>query len=250
MAAFKTSDAGVSIDIFRRFGEESLDRLKKELDSEQIRAETVLCEGTDPTNEILQGGPGKYHRSAGDRHARPQRPGQAGSWIDSGRADSPSQMSNSHHRTRGAAAEAADKLSENRLRDGFLSGGGKGMRVCLIVCPGLRRPSLLMSCAASPEGTGQMNDQELNDRVCERVAETGSRRGPRMVRTRMCSRAWVCGGRHSVARPAGESRSHCAGDAQNVTLVRQFQNRRGVPGDQRQHLPGAYDPGVAQDATD
>jgi nucleotide-binding universal stress UspA family protein len=54
MAAFKTSDAGVSIDFFRRLGEESLGRLKKELDSAQIRAEAVLCEGTDPATEILR----------------------------------------------------------------------------------------------------------------------------------------------------------------------------------------------------
>ena len=54
MAAFTTSDAGVSIDFFRRLGEESLDRLKKELDSEHIRAEAVLCEGTDPATEILR----------------------------------------------------------------------------------------------------------------------------------------------------------------------------------------------------
>jgi nucleotide-binding universal stress UspA family protein len=53
-AAFKTSDAGASIDILRRFGTESLDRLKKELDSERVHAETVLCEGTDPASEILQ----------------------------------------------------------------------------------------------------------------------------------------------------------------------------------------------------
>ena len=54
MAAFKTSDAGVSIDFFRRLGEESLGRLKNELDSEHIRAEAVLCEGTDPATEILR----------------------------------------------------------------------------------------------------------------------------------------------------------------------------------------------------
>ena len=54
MAAFKTSDAGMSIDFFRRLGEESLGRLKKELDSEHIRAEAVLCEGTDPATEILR----------------------------------------------------------------------------------------------------------------------------------------------------------------------------------------------------
>jgi nucleotide-binding universal stress UspA family protein len=58
MAAIKTSDAGVSVDFFRRLGEESLDRLKKELDSEHIRTEAVLCEGTDPASEILRAAQG------------------------------------------------------------------------------------------------------------------------------------------------------------------------------------------------
>ena len=52
-AAFKTSDAGMSIDILRRFGTESLDGLKKELDSERVHAETVLCEGTDPASATI-----------------------------------------------------------------------------------------------------------------------------------------------------------------------------------------------------
>jgi nucleotide-binding universal stress UspA family protein len=52
--AFKTGDSGMSIDILRRFGTESLDRLKKELDSVRVSAETVLCEGADPASEILQ----------------------------------------------------------------------------------------------------------------------------------------------------------------------------------------------------
>jgi nucleotide-binding universal stress UspA family protein len=54
VAAFNTSDAGVSVDFFRRLGEESLGRLTKELESEQIRAEAVLCEGADPATEILR----------------------------------------------------------------------------------------------------------------------------------------------------------------------------------------------------
>jgi nucleotide-binding universal stress UspA family protein len=54
MAALKTSDAGMSIDFFRRLGEKSLSRLKKELDSAQIPAEAVLCEGTDPATDILR----------------------------------------------------------------------------------------------------------------------------------------------------------------------------------------------------
>ncbi len=53
-AAFKAPDAVASIDIFRRFGAESLDRLKSELDSERVDAETALYEGTDPASEILQ----------------------------------------------------------------------------------------------------------------------------------------------------------------------------------------------------
>jgi nucleotide-binding universal stress UspA family protein len=53
-AAFKAPDAGISIDIFRRFGEESLKRLRSEIAAKNIRVETILCEGTDPTNEILR----------------------------------------------------------------------------------------------------------------------------------------------------------------------------------------------------
>jgi nucleotide-binding universal stress UspA family protein len=53
-AAFKAPDAGLSIDIFRRYGEESLSRLGNELVSEKIRVETFLSEGLDPAAEILQ----------------------------------------------------------------------------------------------------------------------------------------------------------------------------------------------------
>jgi nucleotide-binding universal stress UspA family protein len=53
-AAFKAPDAGLSIDVLRRIGEESLARLGGELVSEKIRVETVLCEGIDPAAEILQ----------------------------------------------------------------------------------------------------------------------------------------------------------------------------------------------------
>ncbi|MGA7315156.1 MAG: universal stress protein [Silvibacterium sp.] len=52
--AFKAPDAGVSIDIFRRFGEESLKRLRCEMAAKNICTETILCEGTDPANEILR----------------------------------------------------------------------------------------------------------------------------------------------------------------------------------------------------
>ena len=53
-AAFSAPDAGLSIDIFRRSGEESLSRLKKELISDRIRVETILCEAMDPAGEILE----------------------------------------------------------------------------------------------------------------------------------------------------------------------------------------------------
>ena len=53
-AAFKAPDAGLSIDIFRRIGKESLSRVKSELVSKRIHVETVLCEATDPAAEILQ----------------------------------------------------------------------------------------------------------------------------------------------------------------------------------------------------
>jgi nucleotide-binding universal stress UspA family protein len=53
-AAFSAPDAGLSIDIFRRTGEESLFRLKGDLNSDRAEIETVLCEAMDPAAEILQ----------------------------------------------------------------------------------------------------------------------------------------------------------------------------------------------------
>ncbi|HEV2273868.1 MAG TPA: universal stress protein [Acidobacteriaceae bacterium] len=53
-SAFKAPDAGISIEIFRRFGEESLGRLQTELASDNIKVETILSEGTDPAQEILE----------------------------------------------------------------------------------------------------------------------------------------------------------------------------------------------------
>jgi nucleotide-binding universal stress UspA family protein len=53
-AAFKGPDADLSIDIFRRSGEESLTRLANDLVSQKIRVETVLGEAVDPAAEILQ----------------------------------------------------------------------------------------------------------------------------------------------------------------------------------------------------
>jgi nucleotide-binding universal stress UspA family protein len=52
--AFRGPDAGISIDIFRRFGEQSLASLERELSSQKVRVETVLCEGTNPAEVILE----------------------------------------------------------------------------------------------------------------------------------------------------------------------------------------------------
>ncbi len=59
-AAFNAPDAGLSIDVFRRSGEESLSRLKSELASKRIHVQTVLCEAMDPAAEILHAA---YERS-------------------------------------------------------------------------------------------------------------------------------------------------------------------------------------------
>ena len=146
--AFKGPDAGLSIDMFRRFGEESLARLGSELSSEKIRVETTLCEGTDPGREILRAVGETSHRPIGDWHAGQQGPGPAGSGIDGGRADSSGQMSHSGHRALGAGAKAADRFSADCLCHRFLAGGCASVRVCPIVCPGFRRSSLSLPCAA------------------------------------------------------------------------------------------------------
>ena len=52
-AAFKGPDAGLSIDILRKYGEESLARVANELASQKIRVETLLGEGVNPAHEIL-----------------------------------------------------------------------------------------------------------------------------------------------------------------------------------------------------
>jgi nucleotide-binding universal stress UspA family protein len=53
-AAFKTPDAGICIDIFRKSAEANLARAKAQLASAGIEVETLLREGLDPAEEILQ----------------------------------------------------------------------------------------------------------------------------------------------------------------------------------------------------
>ena len=52
--ACKAPDAGLSIDVFRRIGGDSLGRLQSELVSGKTRVEAVLAEAMDPAEEILQ----------------------------------------------------------------------------------------------------------------------------------------------------------------------------------------------------
>ncbi len=53
-AAFRAPAAGLSMDVLRRIGGESLSRVKSELTSERIHVEAVLTEATDPAAEILK----------------------------------------------------------------------------------------------------------------------------------------------------------------------------------------------------
>jgi nucleotide-binding universal stress UspA family protein len=54
VAAFRSRDAVLSIDILRRSAEETLTRLANELVSQKIRVETIPGERVDPAAEILQ----------------------------------------------------------------------------------------------------------------------------------------------------------------------------------------------------
>ncbi len=53
-AAFKTPDAGICIDLFRRSGEENLKKAKAQLAATGVPAVAILTEGIDAAKEILQ----------------------------------------------------------------------------------------------------------------------------------------------------------------------------------------------------
>ena len=212
-AAFKTPDAGLSLDFFRRFGGESLDRLKKDLDSEQIRVETVLCEGTNPATEILQ--------AAQDSLINLLVIGTRGH-KGLARLVLGSTAEELIHQTRCPVLAIGPAVPSPKLpvsfqrivyATDFSPEAAKACVFALSFAQDFGAHLYLCHVLPGPDGPGQMNDQELNDRVHQRLAEIGSRRGPGMVRTRMCSGAWICRRRHFVTRPAGECRSHCAGDA-------------------------------------
>ncbi len=147
-AAFKAPEAGLSIDVFRRVGSESLSRLKSELASERIRVETVLCEAMDPATEILQ--------ATQDGSTNLLVIGTRGHkglarLVLGSTAEQLIHQAKCPILTIGPAVQPPKPpLSFQRIvyATDFSPGGGQGMRFCLIVCPGFRRPSLSLPCAS------------------------------------------------------------------------------------------------------
>ena len=223
--------------IIRRFGEESLARLGSELLSQKIRVETILCEGIDPAAEILE--------AARDRSIDLLVIGTRGH-KGLARLVLGSTAEELIHQARCpilaiGPAVPAPKQPVNFQRIVYATDfSPEAAKACVFALSFAQDfGAHLYLCHVLPEGNDQMNDQELNDRFTSALRRPGSRRGPGMVRAGMCSRARGCDGWHSAARPACEGRSHRAGHAQDLALVRQFQNRGRVPGDQQQHLSGA-----------
>jgi nucleotide-binding universal stress UspA family protein len=164
MGAFKTSDAGVSIDFFRRLGEESLGRLKKEMDSEHIRAEAVLCEGKDPATEILRAAQGTHlnllvigtrgHKGVARLvlgSTAEELIHQAGCPILTiGPGVPPPQLPVSFQRIVYATDFSPEAAKACVFALSFAQDFGAHLYLCHVL--------------PDPEGSGQMNDQELNDR--------------------------------------------------------------------------------------
>jgi nucleotide-binding universal stress UspA family protein len=164
MGAFKTSDAGVSIVFFRRLGEESLGRLKKELDSEHIRAEAVLCEGTNPATEILGAAQDRHNNllvigTRGHKGVARLVLGstaeelihQAGCPILTiGPGVPPPQLPVSFQRIVYATDFSPEAAKACVFALSFAQDFGAHLYLCHVL--------------PDPEGSGQMNDQELNDR--------------------------------------------------------------------------------------
>jgi nucleotide-binding universal stress UspA family protein len=163
-AAFETSDAGVSIDFFRRLGEESLDRLKKEMDADHIRAEAVLCEGTDPATEILRAAQGglvnllvigtRGHKGLARLvlgSTAEELIHQAGCPILTiGPGVPPPQLPVSFQRIVYATDFSPEAAKACVFALSFAQDFGAHLYLCHVL--------------PDPEGSGQMNDQELNDR--------------------------------------------------------------------------------------
>jgi len=163
-AAFKSPDAGITIDIFRRFGEESLTRLRSELGAPPVSVEAVLCEGTDPASEILQAAQDKSTNLLviGTRGHKGLARLVLGSTAEElihqagcpiltiGPGVPPPQLPVSFQRIVYATDFSAEAAKACVFALSFAQDFGAHLYLCHVL-PG-------------PEISGQMNDQELNDR--------------------------------------------------------------------------------------
>jgi nucleotide-binding universal stress UspA family protein len=147
--AFKATDAGISIEVLRRFGEESLRHLRNEMAAKKIHAETILCEGIDPTSEILQAAQdnsvdllvlgSKAHKGL----ARLVLGSTAEVLIH--RAVCPVLTIGPQ------ACPPEEPLNFRKIvyATDFSTEAAKGGRACVRACQGLRSPDLLLSCDSS-----------------------------------------------------------------------------------------------------
>ena len=161
-AAFKAPDAGLSIDILRRIGEDSLARLGSELVSKKIRVETILCEGIDPAAEILQ--------AAQDRSIDLMVIGTRGH-KGLARLVLGSTAEELIHQARCpilAIGPAVPLLKQpvNFQRIVYATDfSPEAAKACVFALSFAQDfGAHLYLCHVLPEGTDQMNDQELNDR--------------------------------------------------------------------------------------
>jgi nucleotide-binding universal stress UspA family protein len=163
-AAFKSPDAGVNIDIFRRYGEESLTRLRSELVSEKIRVDAVLCEGTDTAAEILQ--------AAQDRSIDLLVIGTRGH-KGLARLVLGSTAEELIHRAKcpiltigPAVPPPTEPINFQRIvyATDFSPEAAKACVFALSFAQDFGAHLYLCHVLPNPDGAGQMNDQELNDR--------------------------------------------------------------------------------------
>lgn len=163
--AFKAPDAGLSIDVFRRFGEESLARLGSEFSSEKIRVETTLCEGTDPGPEIL--------REAGESSPDLLVIGTRGN-KGLARLVLGSTAEKLIHQARCPILAIGPRVPAPKQPIGFqrivyaTDFSPEAAKACVFALSFAQDfGAHLYLCHVLPQGNDQMNDQELNDRFID-----------------------------------------------------------------------------------
>jgi nucleotide-binding universal stress UspA family protein len=163
--AFKAPDAGLSIDVFRRFGEESLARLGSELSSEKNRVETTLCEGTDPGAEIL--------RAAGESSPDLLVIGTRGN-KGLARLVLGSTAEMLIHQARCPILAIGPRVPAPKQPIGFqrivyaTDFSPEAAKACVFALSFAQDfGAHLYLCHVLPQGNDQMNDQELNDRFID-----------------------------------------------------------------------------------